>query len=154
MSVIIRPVQKKDKEKWFQLWSGKEDSYLEFYNALDKVSDETSEYTWSRFFDDTVPICSIVAEVEGEVIGFANYLTHKNTWTVEDALYLNDLYVSNKNRLKGVGRLLIEEVYKQADALNCNKCYWATSFDNYRAQLLYTKVGVDASKKIYLRPPR
>lgn len=154
MSVTIRPIEAKDKEEWFDLWRG-EDSYLVFYKAMDKVSKEVSEVTFERFLDEKEPVYSIVAvdDSTGKVVGFLNYLTHRNTWSVENALYLNDLFVASKCRLKGVGRQLIEYAYKEADRLKCKKCYWSTQFENHRAQMLYVKVGVKSGFLLYNRPP-
>lgn len=151
MSITIRPIEQKDKEEWLNLWSGP-DSYLVFYKS--HVAPEVSENTFKRFFDPKEPVYSAVAvdDATGKVIGFANYLTHRNTWTIEDALYLNDLFVSNDSRLKGVGRKLIEYVYTEADKFNCKKCYWSTQFENHRAQLLYTKVAVKSGFLLYKRP--
>lgn len=126
---------------------------MEFYEALDRVSDEATETTFSRFLDEKEPVyCAVAVDESGKVIGFVTYITHRNTWTVEDALYIHDLYVSTKSRLKGVGRALIEFCYKEADRFNCPKCYWSTQFDNHRAQLLYTKVGKKSGFLIYRRP--
>lgn len=155
MSVTIRPITKDDKEAWLELWRG-EDSYLVFYKAMDKVSKDVSEVTFSRFLDENEPVYSIVAvdDSTGELIGFLNFLTHRNTWTVENALYLNDLFVSSKCRLKGTGRKLMEYGFSEADRLNCKKCYWSTQFENHRAQLLYTKIGVKSGFLLYQRPPQ
>lgn len=153
MGFYVRPIERKDKEQWVDLWCGK-DSYLVFYNGLDRVPAHVTETTFNRFFDDKEPVYSAVAvdDESEQVIGFANYLTHRNTWTIEDALYLNDLFVSPNNRLKGVGRALIEFTYKEADRMNCKKCYWSTQFENHRAQLLYTKVGQKSGFLLYRRP--
>lgn len=153
MSITIRPIQPQDKLSWLELWSGDE-GYLEFYKGRHRVSEEVSNNTFLRFLNDEEPVYSAVAidDSTGEVIGFANYLTHRNTWTIGDALYLNDLFVSDKSRLKGTGRKLIEFVYTEADRLKCEKCYWSTQFENHRAQLLYTKVGVKSGFLLYRRP--
>ncbi|CAK9435355.1 uncharacterized protein LODBEIA_P00820 [Lodderomyces beijingensis] len=155
MSVTIRPIEAKDKAEWLNLWSGP-NGYIVFYKAEHRMNPEISEITFQRFLNPKEPVYSIVAvdDSTGQVIGFANYLTHRNTWTVEDALYLNDLFVSADNRLHGVGRKLIEYVYTEADRLNCKKCYWSTQFENHRAQLLYTKVGVKSGFLTYFRPPQ
>ncbi|KAI3407080.1 HPA3 [Candida oxycetoniae] len=153
MSVTIRPIEAKDKEEWLNLWTGA-NGYIEFYKSQDKITPEISNATFDRFLDANTPMYSAVAvdDSTGKIIGFANYLTHLNTWTIEDTMYLNDLFVSPDNRLKGVGRKLIEYVYKEADRLNCGKCYWSTQFENHRAQLLYTKVGVKSGFLTYFRP--
>ncbi|CAX40963.1 N-acetyltransferase, putative [Candida dubliniensis CD36] len=149
MSFTIRPIEEKDKPEWLHLWT----SYIEFYNSLDKITPEISSTTFARFLDADEPVYSVVAvDSTSKIIGFANYLTHRNTWTIEDALYLNDLFVSSENRLHGVGRKLIEYIYTEADRLNCKKCYWSTQFENHRAQLLYTKVGVKSGFLLYRRP--
>lgn len=152
MSVTIRPIKEKDKPEWLHLWTGK-GGYIEFYNSLDKITPEISDTTFARFLDANEPVYSVVAvDDSGKIIGFANYLTHRNTWTVEDALYLNDLFVSSESRLHGVGRKLIEYIYGEADRLKCKKCYWSTQFENHRAQLLYTKAGVKSGFLLYRRP--
>ncbi|KAI5962747.1 HPA3 [Candida theae] len=153
MSVVIRPIEAKDKEQWLNLWTGPL-GYIEFYKSLDKITPEISETTFARFLDPKEPVYALVAvdPHTDKIIGFANYLTHRNTWTINDALYLNDLFVSETSRLHGVGRKLIEAVYDEADRLKCEKCYWSTQFENHRAQLLYTKVGVKSGFLLYRRP--
>lgn len=152
MSFTIRPIEEKDKSEWLNLWRG-EGSYLEFYKSLDVVPSEATETTFKRFFDPAEPVYAAVAvDDSGKLIGFAHYLTHRNTWTVNDAMYLNDLFVLAHSRLHGVGKALIEYVYGEADKLKCPKVYWSTQFENHRAQLLYTKVGVKAGFLIYKRP--
>lgn len=146
----VRPIERKDKEQWLQLWSGP-NLYLVFYKAKDKVTQEATETTFERFLDENEPVYSVVAEHEGKLIGFLNYLTHRNTWTVENALYLNDLFVSEDNRLHGVGRALMEYGFSEADRLGCKKCYWSTQFENHRAQLLYTKIGEKSGFLLYKR---
>lgn len=152
MSFSIRPIQASDKDEWLALWTGP-DSYLEFYESIDKVTDEATNTTFDRFLDDAEPVWAAVAvNDEGKLIGFATYLTHRNTWKVENTLYLNDLFVHPKVRLGGVGRALIEYVYQRADELGCGKTYWNTQFENHRAQLLYTKVGKKSGFLLYIRP--
>lgn len=152
MKFSIRPIEQKDKEDWVALWTGP-DSYLEFYNSIDKVTDEATNATFSRFLDGKETVWAAVAvDQDNKLIGFATYLTHRNTWSVCDSLYLNDLFVHPSCRLGGVGRALIEFVYCKADKLGCAKTYWNTQFENHRAQLLYTKVGKKSGFLLYVRP--
>lgn len=152
MAFTIRPIEEKDKAEWLALWTGP-NSYLEFYKSIDKVSDETTNVTFSRFLDEKEPVWAAVAvNEEGRLIGFATYLTHRNTWSEKDSLYLNDLFVAPDCRIKGVGRALIEFVYLEADKKGCGKTYWHTQFENHRAQLLYTKVGQKSGFLLYVRP--
>lgn len=151
----IRPIRKEDKDQWLQLWCAPQDSYLAFYKALHKVLPETTECTFQRFLDESEPVYAAVAtDDNGTLVGFMTYLTHRNTWDIKDAMYINDLFVSEKNRLAGTGRSLFEFVYAEADKLGVGKVYWNTQFENHRAQLLYTKVGVKSGFLLYLRPPK
>lgn len=152
MSFTVRPIEEKDKAEWLDMWRG-QGSYLEFYKSLDVVPSEATETTFKRFFDPKEPVYSCVAvDATGKLIGFANYLTHRNTWTINDSLYLNDLFVRGDSRLHGVGKALIEFVYSEADKFGCPKVYWSTQFENHRAQMLYTKVGVKSGFLLYRRP--
>ncbi|KAI5960997.1 HPA3 [Candida pseudojiufengensis] len=153
MSVVIRPIEAKDKEEWVNLWTGP-GGYIEFYKSLDKITPEITNTTFERFLDSNDPTyCNVAIDSStNKIIGFATYLTHRNTWTIEDSCYLNDLFVCESNRLGGVGRKLINSVYEDADKLGCGKTYWHTQFENHRAQLLYTKVGVKDGFLKYSRP--
>ncbi|CAK7893897.1 histone acetyltransferase Hpa2p [[Candida] anglica] len=147
----IRLIEEKDKEEWINLFSGP-DGYLVFYKST--LPNNVIETTFNRFLDKDEPVNAAVAidDSTGKIIGFANYVTHRNTWAIGDSLYLNDLFVSGESRLKGIGRKLIEFIYTEADRLKCEKTYWQTQFENHRAQLLYTKVGEKAGFLTYKRP--
>lgn len=151
MNVVIRPIEKKDYDGWKAIWSGPEDSYTAFDSGKYPMTEEVTNLTFSRFLDANEPVYSIVAERDGQIIGFANFVTHRSTWSAEDCLYINDLYVSQKNRLGGVGRKLMEYVYAECDRMNCGKCYWVTDFDNHAAQILYCKIGKKSGKLSYIR---
>lgn len=151
MSVAIRRIEKKDEQAWKELFAGPQ-GYLVFYKA--SLPQEVIDTTFLRFFDENEPVYSAVAvnEETDEVFGFINYLTHRSTWSIGDTLYLNDLFVKDDARLKGAGRKLIEFAYSEGDRMKCAGCYWTTQSDNHRAQLLYTKVGVNSGFVKYKRP--
>ncbi|KAK6464910.1 N-acetyltransferase HPA3 [Scheffersomyces coipomensis] len=153
VTVSLRPIEAKDKEEWINLWTGK-GGYIEFYKSLDKITPQITDVTFDRFLDPKEPVYAVVAvdDETGKLVGFAHYLTHRNTWTIHDSLYLNDLFVTSDVRLGGIGRKLIEYVYGEADKFKCEKTYWSTQFENHRAQLLYTKVGVKSGFLLYRRP--
>jgi GNAT superfamily N-acetyltransferase len=49
--------------------------------------------------------------------------------------------VDPNQRLKGIGRALIEATYKEADSRKCTRTYWATQEFNYRGRALYDQVA-------------
>lgn len=155
MTIIIREITEADKPEWLKLWK----KYLAFYASTgipSDLPDEVTNTTFSRFLDPKEPMGCLVAEdsESKELIGIANYLWHRNTWTIEDRIYLNDLYVDEEKRCKGVGKLLIEGLYKVGDEHKTPSVYWMTQRFNHRAQLLYTKVGVRDDFVTYSRPAK
>lgn len=153
-SIVVRPITESDKDQWTVLWH----KYLEFYasTGIDTscVNEKVTDTTFSRFLDSAEPMGCLVAENKEskELVGFAQYLWHRNTWAIEDRVYLNDLFVDESKRCGGVGRLLIEAVYDAADKMGTPSVYWMTQQFNHRAQLLYTKVGVRDTFVTYSRP--
>jgi ribosomal protein S18 acetylase RimI-like enzyme len=63
------------------------------------------------------------------------------TWAIGPRCYLEDLFVDPNARVNGVGRALIEAVYRAADAAGADQVYWLTAGDNARARALYDKVA-------------
>lgn len=146
-SVIVRFVTEDDKEGWQRLWRSFQDFYsVSFPNELD-------EFNFKRFLDPNVKMWAAVAvdSTSGKIIGMINFLSHMTTWDFKGKVYINDLYVDESSRVKGVGRELIQFVYKEADKLDTPNVYWYTDESNHRAQLLYTKIGYKAPKSLYKR---
>ena len=79
--------------------------------------------------------------IDGQLLGFAHYLFHRSTWARNRYCYLEDLYVSEDVRGRGLGRALIEEVYRKAEAAGASRVYWLTQSSNAQARALYDKVA-------------
>ena len=81
------------------------------------------------------------ASKEPRIVGFATILLHPSTWSITPYCYLEDLFVASDARGLGVGRSLIDEVYRRADSAGWGRVYWNTTDDNYRARTLYDKLA-------------
>ena len=51
---------------------------------------------------------AVIAEADGEVLGFALFFHNFSTWTGKRGLYLEDLYVSPEARGLGAGKALLD----------------------------------------------
>jgi GNAT superfamily N-acetyltransferase len=134
--MIIRPITLADKAAWYPLWKG----YQSFYKT--DIEESVSDNTFARFLDEKEPVNALVAEDNGVIIGFVHYIFHKSCWTTSDYVYLQDLYVNENIRGKGVGRKLIEAVYEAARKAGAGRVHWLTNEDNHQARILYDNIAV------------
>ena len=135
MTAIIRSVASGDRAGWDDLWAG----YLEFYKT--ELSKEQTELTWQRLLDDKYGINGLVAEVEGELVGFAHFSFTHSTWAPAQDLYLEDLFVSSRVRGQGFGKALILRLGEIAGEVGSRKVWWETQSHNEVARRLYDSVG-------------
>src|SRR5215469_13386079 len=116
----IRPLRPSDRAQWSALWAG----YLKFYRH--RLPDEITNHAFARLVDPKARLHGLVAELDGKVVGFVHYQFHPSTWALRDYCYLEDLYVDPTARGHGVGRALIQAVYKDADQAKAATVYWLT----------------------------
>lgn len=68
------------------------------------------------------------------------------------SLYLKELYVTKHHRGQDTGRLLMQELFRIAEAHKCSRVEWTTDQDNPDAQAFYSRLGVSAHPtKIFYR---
>ena len=145
--LAIRFVTRQDYGRWLPLWDG----YNAFYgrSGASALSPDITRMTWARFFDAYEPVHALVAESGGELLGLTHYLFHRSTTAIEPLCYLQDLFTCEAARGKGVGRALIEGVYRQARLAGSPRVYWQTHETNRTARTLYDKVAEHQGFIIY-----
>lgn len=84
----------------------------------------------------------IARDKNDEIIGYATCFFTYHTW-IGKSLYMDDLYVREKYRGKGVGSRLIKKVIAFAKEKECNKLRWQVSNWNASAIEFYKKIGAD-----------
>ena len=136
MNCVIRKLEPSDRKEWDRLWTG----YLEFYET--SVESEVYDATFNRLLgDDSGDFNCLVADKGGKPVGLAHYLFHRHCWKIEDVCYLQDLFVDLPMRGTGIGRKLIEAVYREADQIGSPAVYWLTQEFNSEARQLYDRVA-------------
>lgn len=145
--ILVRAVERDDFAEWKPLWDG----YNAFYGRKGETAlpDTITDMTWSRFFDGYEAVHAVVAERAGELVGLAHFLFHRSTTSIGPTCYLQDLFTVEAARGKGVGRALIEEVYRRAKDAGATKVYWQTHETNATAMRLYDKVGERSGFVVY-----
>jgi GNAT superfamily N-acetyltransferase len=133
--IVIRPLAENERDAWNPLWEG----YLAFYKS--SLTQELSDLAWTRFHDPDEPLFALGGYIDGRLLGIAHYLFHRSTWALHRYCYLEDLYVSEAARGRGLGRALIEAVYDKAQAASASRVYWLTQSGNAQARKLYDQVA-------------
>lgn len=79
-----------------------------------------------------------VAECEGEIVAFALYYIRFSTWKGQ-AMYLEDILVTEKMRGKGIGTLLFEALIAEAQDKGLKRICWQVLDWNEPAINFYKK---------------
>lgn len=135
MNITVRQIQVEDKSSWQELYL----AYLKFYES--EPVESSTELLWNRLTKLDPEIQGLVAESNGEIVGIAHFHYQLSTWSDTFHCYLEDLYVTESSRGKGVATMLIAEVKKLAIEYNCSELFWITKESNQTARKLYDKVA-------------
>jgi ribosomal protein S18 acetylase RimI-like enzyme len=141
--VSIRPVAPADRAAWRELFR----AYGVFYETT--FSDEVLDGVWGWLMDPDHEVHAIVAERDGDLVGFAHIRRLWDTFTAGPGWFLDDLYVAPEHRGTGVARALIERGYADAEAAGGGTFRWITAADNETAQLLYDRIATRADWVVY-----
>ena len=134
-TMTIRALTADDRIAWDRLWQG----YQTFYKV--SIAPEVSDLTFGRLLDPAERMhCALVLH-EDDPVGFVHFLYHRSTWTSGDYCYLQDLFVGDEQRGRGLGRKLIEHVYETANSSGASRVYWLTHETNTDAMLLYDRIA-------------
>src|SRR5215207_6337497 len=90
----------------------------EYERAPDEVTVSLEHFEQSGFGNRPV-WWAFVAEVDGKVEGFALYYIRFSTWKGQ-RMYLEDLYVTDSMRGKGLGKLLFDKLINEAKRRKLN----------------------------------
>lgn len=147
MPLNICPLKDTDFPQWLVLW----DSYNHFYGRSGPTAlpTEVTQATWARFFDPKEPMHALVAESDDRLVGLVHYLYHRSTTALAHTCYLQDLFTLEELRGRGIGKALIEAVYREAKIAGSPRVYWQTHETNLTAIKLYEKVAERSGFLVY-----
>ena len=129
--VVIRPIEPGDHGVWQQLFH----AYRTFYEYDERQ--DVVDRVWGWIQDPNHETDALVAELDGEVVGFAHHREFARPSSGQRGFYLDDLFARDDVRGRGVGRALISRLGEIARERGFDKVRWITAEDNHTAQRLY-----------------
>jgi GNAT superfamily N-acetyltransferase len=133
MEVKIRKAIKEDCPSMMELIH----ELAVYEKAPDEVTVDFGHFVESGFGKNPV-WWAFVAEVENKIVGFALYYIRYSTWKGQ-RMYLEDILVNEPWRGKGIGKLLFDQLIKEAKEKQLSGMMWQVLEWNEPAINFYKK---------------
>lgn len=95
----------------------------------------------NALFSDHPKVFALIAELDGEAAGFALYFFNFSTFLGRHGLYLEDLYVREDKRGRGLGKALLAALAKIAVDNDCGRMEWSVLDWNAPSIAFYRSLG-------------
>ncbi len=112
----------------------------EFERAPQECTVTESQITAALFGDDAVACCHL-AEVDGVIAAMALWFRNFSTWDGVAGIHLEDLFVRNDFRRRGLAKALLATLARVCVENNYSRLSWAVLDWNTDAIALYDSVG-------------
>ena len=137
MSITIRRAEKKDCPRLLELITE-----LAVYERAPNEVTVTLDHFQESGFGEKPVWWAFVAEQEGVIHGFALYYIRYSTWKGQ-AMYLEDILVTEAMRGKNIGRLLFDRLIEEAKEKNWTRIIWQVLEWNEPAINFYRKYNAN-----------
>jgi GNAT superfamily N-acetyltransferase len=134
--MLVRPAEPKDRARLLELIDG----YFRFYRTPLPPGERLERFL-DLLQEDPSRGIQLVAELDGELRGFASLYACLDTLIADRILVMNDLFVEPAVRDRGVGSALFEASLAYAAAQHYARLDWVTAADNLDAQRFYDRHG-------------
>jgi GNAT superfamily N-acetyltransferase len=111
------------------------------YERLEHEVSMTPERLGRTLFGPRPYAETLIAEDGGTAVGFALFFHNYSTFLAKPGIYLEDLYVDEAQRGKGVGRALLMKLAAIAVERDCGRLEWAVLDWNKDAIGFYERLG-------------
>ncbi len=136
MTLAIRPAGRADVPLIAELIRG----LARFEKMEDQVT-MTEERLAANLFGERRYAETLIAEQDGDPVGFALFFHNFSTFLAQPGIYLEDLFVLPEHRGRGIGRALLKELARLAVERGCGRLEWAVLDWNRAAIGFYERLG-------------
>jgi GNAT superfamily N-acetyltransferase len=113
------------------------------YENLTQFLEVTEERIETAFFADGSTVEGLVATVDGETVGYAFFFPSFASFRGQRGFYLEDIYVTESERSKGVGEAMLRELARIAKARGYERIDFVVLDWNTTAIRFYKKLGAE-----------
>jgi GNAT superfamily N-acetyltransferase len=136
MNLLIRPARPDDADTLVGLIHE-----LAVYEKLEDQARATPESIRRHLFGPRPFAEALIAEVDGQPVGFALFFHNFSTFRGQPGLYLEDLFVRPEYRGAGIGKALLARLAALAVDRGCGRMEWAVLDWNEPAIAFYRSLG-------------
>lgn len=151
-NLIIRECNAKDESAFVKLnLAFMQDimSNNSYWSALKIPTEQEMAITFKEALSMPESIMIFVAEVEGEVIGYANTWTVYSIWSRGKTLSIDDLYIAAPYRRSGIGEKMMKYLIGFAERNGYKRVELHAELSNERAHGLYRKMGFSEEEMLF-----
>lgn len=116
---------------------------LAAYEKLEDRVTATIQDVKNTLFSDSPNAHVLIAEENGEAVGFVLYHTSYSTFLCKYCIHIEDLYVREEHRGKGYGEGLVKRVCEIAYENDCGRVDWLVLDWNQPAIEFYKHIGAE-----------
>mgnify|MGYP005818527965 CR=1 FL=1 len=114
---------------------------LAIYEKLEHLCTGTVQALDEALFGEPRRVDVLVADLDGEIVGFALFFPTFSTFLARPGIWLEDLYVKPAHRGAGIGRRLLGSLAALAVERGCGRFEWAVLDWNAPAIAFYERMG-------------
>jgi GNAT superfamily N-acetyltransferase len=117
---------------------------LAVYERLADRAVATPDLLARHLFGATPRAAAMLAERDGDTVGFALWFFSYSTFTGRPSLYIEDVFVDERARGQGIGRRLFADLARRALEADCARLEWSVLDWNAPAIAFYRGLGAAA----------
>lgn len=136
MQPIIRPAIETDMPVIMDLLRLKAE-----FDGCSEAFKATPDQLRRAFFSTLPQALVLLAEHQGVAIGIATYFPTFSTFLARPGIWLDDLFVREQYRSRGVGKALLSHLARVAEETGCGRIEWTVALDNDRGISFYEAHG-------------
>ena len=112
-----------------------------YIHERDPIEHFTADAVLRDGFGDAPQFEVLLAEIDGEAVGYALFEESYDTASASRGLYLCDLHVTGAARRSGIGQALVAAVARVAKARGKSGIWWEAKAWNDAAKTFYRSLG-------------